>query len=102
MGKEARTRVDCDDVSFKYLSWDTALSEDREAVVERIRDPAKWPAREKHYVAGLSILTTFMAAYSISAYVSGVTAIAIEFDAPRIVALVGMPVFQAAFAAAPM
>jgi len=104
MGEEMRTMTDVDESVFnlKYLSWDTALSGDREAIVKPIRNPAKWPAREKHFVAGVSILTTFMAAYSISAYVSGVTAIAVEFGSPRIVALVGMPVFQAAFAAAPM
>jgi len=91
-----------EEVAFDYLRWDTALSPDREDVVKKVRDPAKWPAREKHFIAGLSILSTFMAAYSISAYVSGVTAIADEFHTPRIAALVGMPVFQVAFAAAPM
>ncbi|KAK0744962.1 major facilitator superfamily domain-containing protein [Apiosordaria backusii] len=89
-------------VSCKYLSWEIVLPEEHEATVERIRDPTKWPAKEKHFVAGLSILTTFMAAYSISAYVSGVDSIATEFESSHIVALVGMPTFQTAFAAAPM
>lgn len=102
MGKDTQIMADDGEVAFEFLGWDTTLSRDCEACVEKIRDPAKWPSREKHFVAGLSILTTFMAAYSISAYVSGVTAMAIEFHSPRIVTLVGMPVFQIAFAAAPM
>ncbi len=103
-GKEKRPGVTVNSVpvALRYLDWDTALSEDREAVVVKIRNPAKWPTREKHGVAGLSILTTFMAAYSIPAYVSGVTSIALELDSSRVVALVGMPVFQLAFATAPM
>ncbi|KAK4173617.1 putative multidrug efflux system [Triangularia setosa] len=90
------------EVSCKYLSWETVLSEKHEEAVQKFRDPTKWPAHEKHLVAGLSILTTFMAAYSISAYVSGVSSIAAEFGSSRTVALVGMPTFQTAFAAAPM
>ncbi|KAK0672544.1 putative multidrug efflux system [Cercophora samala] len=90
------------EAAWKYLSWDTPLSHQHEEAVRKVRDPSKWPAKEKHFVAGLSILTTFMAAYSISAYVSGVGSIAAEFGTSRTVALIGMPAFQTAFAAAPM
>jgi hypothetical protein len=85
-----------------YLTWETPLSQAQRETVAKIRNPTKWPPREKHFVCGLSILTTFMAAYSISAYVSGVGAIALEFRSARVVALVGMLTFQTAFAAAPM
>ncbi|KAK4671395.1 hypothetical protein QC764_600630 [Podospora pseudoanserina] len=90
------------ETTLRYLTWDTPLSDQHEKAVQKIRDPTKWPAQEKHFVAGLSILTTFMAAYSISAYVSGVSSIAAEYGSSRTVVLVGMPTFQTAFAVAPM
>ena len=85
-----------------YLAWATPLTPSALDAVAGIRNPIKWPPLEKHFVCGLSILTTFMAAYSISAYVSGVGAIALEFRSSRVAALVGMLAFQTAFAAAPM
>lgn len=50
----------------------------------------------------MSVLTTLMAAYSISAYVAGVDAMAAEFQSESIVVLVGMPTFQTGFAIGPM
>lgn len=43
-----------------------------------------------------------MAAYSISAYVAGVDAMAAEFQSESIVVLIGMPSFQTGFAIGPM
>ena len=85
-----------------YLKWDTTLSVEDQSVVAQFENPAQWAPTRKAFVCGVSILTTFMAAYSISAYVAGVTAMAKEFHSTKEVVLVGMTTFQTGFAVGPM
>jgi hypothetical protein len=86
----------------KYLTWTTALSDEEEKITRSISNPAQWPPTKKAWICGLSILTTLMAAYSISAYVAGVNSMAEEFRSTRTVALIGMTTFQSGFAIGPM
>jgi MFS family permease len=86
----------------EYLVWDSPLSAEDRSAVARFENPAEWAPSRKAFVCGVSILTTFMAAYSISAYVSGATAMANEFHSTKEVVLVGMTTFQTGFAVGPM
>jgi MFS family permease len=86
----------------KYLKWSTPLSDVQNQALSRYRDPTTWPASSKITVYGISVLTTLMAAYSISAYVAGVDAMAAEFQSESIIVLIGMPTFQTGFAIGPM
>jgi MFS family permease len=86
----------------EYLTWDTPLSIEGRLAVAQFENPAEWAPSRKAFVCGVSILTTFMAAYSISAYVSGATAMAKEFHSTKEVVLVGVTTFQTGFAVGPM
>jgi MFS family permease len=86
----------------EYLKWSTPLSDKHNIALSRYRDPTTWSASSKTIVYGMSVLTTLMAAYSISAYVAGVDAIAAEFQSESIIVLIGMPAFQTGFAIGPM
>jgi len=86
----------------EYLKWSTPLSDEQNQALSHYCDPTTWPVASKAIVYGMSVLTTLMAAYSISAYVAGVDAMAAEFQSESIVVLVGMPTFQTGFAIGPM
>jgi MFS family permease len=88
--------------TMEYLTWSTPLSDEKHQALSRYRDPITWPTSSKVIVYGMSVLTTLMAAYSISAYVAGVDAMAAEFQSESIVVLIGMPSFQTGFAIGPM
>jgi MFS family permease len=89
-------------IHVKYLKWNTPLSDEQNVALCCYRDPTTWPTSSKVIVYGISVLTTLIAAYSISAYVAGVDAMASEFQSESIVVLVGMSTFQIGFAIGPM
>jgi hypothetical protein len=86
----------------EYLQRITALPADQKDATKKYRNPVAWSKASNYPVYGIGILTTLIAAYSISAYVAGVPAMAKEFDSTETVALVGMATFQTGFAAGPM
>lgn len=86
----------------EYLTWSTTLTTIERHDVPRPSHPMKWSSMKKNSISTLSVLTTFMAAYSISAYVAGVSQIAKEFRSSRVIALIGMTTFQTGFAFGPM
>lgn len=94
--------IDSTTTTVEYLTWSTPLSAEQKHALGRFREPTAWPTRSKVVVYGISVLTTLMAAYSISAYVAGLDAMAAEFQSESIVVLVGMPTFQTGFAIGPM
>jgi hypothetical protein len=75
------------------LQWSTALLADQEDATKKYRNPVTWPRASNYPAYGISVLTTLMAAYSISAYVAGVPNIAKEFNSTEAVVLVGMATF---------
>src|ERR1035438_10222288 len=88
--------------TMEYLTWSTPLSDEQHQALSHYRDPTTWPTSSKVIVYGISVVTTLMAAYSISAYVAGVDAMAAEFQSESIAVLIGMPSFQTGFAIGPM
>jgi hypothetical protein len=77
----------------EYLQWSTVLPSGQEDATKKYRNPVAWPKASKYSVYGISVLTTLMAAYSISAYVAGVPAMVKEFNSTETVVLVGMATF---------
>src|SRR5947209_7329612 len=86
----------------RYLQWSTPLSSKQKDLTREYNDPSTWPKWRKTLVYGVSVLTTLMAAYSISAYVAGADAMVEEFQSTKAVVLVGMTTFQTGFAIGPM
>jgi MFS family permease len=89
-------------ITTKYLTWSTPLPDEHNEALGSYRNPTTWSTSSKVVVYGMSVFTTLMAAYSISAYVAGVDAMAVEFHSESIVVLIGMPTFQMGFAIGPM
>lgn len=87
---------------IQYLTWKTTLSNEQEHASAKYSEPTTWRKSSKMTIYGISVLTTFMAAYSISAYVAGADAMAAEFQSTNTVVLIGMTTFQTGFAIGPM
>lgn len=86
----------------EHLQWSTALPADQEDATKKYCNPVACPKASEYSVYGISVLTTLMAAYSISAYVASVPAMVKKFNSTETVVLVRIANFQTGFAAGPM
>ena len=96
-------------LTYRYLEWDTPIADlcgDSQLLLPpallELRNPVEWGRERKAVVLAICCASTFVAAYSAGAYVSGVKQMEALWGVSKVALLVGVTTFTTGFATAPM
>ncbi|KAI5809283.1 MFS multidrug transporter-like protein [Pyronema omphalodes] len=96
------------EIEYRYLDWDTNFLElctnpdELPKKIVKTTNPFEWGPSHKNWVLAMCCASTFVAAYMPGAYTSGLKQMEAEWNMSRVPLLVGVTVYTAGFAVAPM
>ena len=113
--KQGRSIDSEQNVAYEYLTWDTQLpipisptpsppstTLPSQPDLAKYQNPLTWSRRRKDVLVWISCTGTLLTAYSAGCYAPGVDQMTAEWHISEVACLVGITVFTAGFAIAPM